>query len=68
MSRKTKYDLSHDWFKATAVELTALPGVHAKDVAEVIDIHPIMLYCWKKEYRYGDIMKKPDKSTLLTDI
>ena len=48
MSRKTKYDLSHDWFKATAVELAALPGVHAKDVAEVLDIHPIMLYVGRK--------------------
>jgi len=41
MARKTKYDYYDDAFKATAVELGALPGVHAKDVAEVLDIHPI---------------------------
>jgi transposase-like protein len=41
MARKTQYDFYDDWFKATAVELGALPGVHAKDVAKVLDIHPI---------------------------
>jgi transposase-like protein len=38
MSRKTKYNYYDDGFKATAVALSALPGVHAKDVAEVLDI------------------------------
>ncbi|MES9900595.1 MAG: glucose-6-phosphate isomerase family protein [Sedimenticola sp.] len=36
-------------------------GVYAKDVAEVLDIHPIILFRWKKEYREGEIMKKPGK-------
>ena len=66
MARKTKYDSYDDRFKATAVELGALPGVKALDVAKVLDIHPIMLYRWKKEYRDGDIMKKQDKGTLET--
>lgn len=64
MARKTKYDFYGDQFKATAVELGALPGVKAIDVAKVLDIHPIMLYRWKKEYNDGDIMKKQDKGTL----
>ena len=67
MSRKTKYDFYGDHFKATAVELGALPGVKATDVAKVLDIHPVMLYRWKKEYRDGDIMKKQDKGTLETE-
>jgi transposase-like protein len=66
MKRKTKYDFYGDQFKATAVELGALPGVKAIDIAKVLDIHPIMLYRWKKEYRDGDIMKKQDKGTLET--
>ncbi len=66
MSRKTKYDSYDDGFKATAVELGALPGVKAIDVANILDIHPIMLYRWKKEYRDGDIVKKQDKGTLET--
>lgn len=64
MSRKTKYDYYGDRFKATAVELGALPGVKAKDVAKILDIHPVMLYRWKKEYREGDIMEKQDKGVL----
>lgn len=64
MARKTKYDFYDDRFKATAVELGNLPGVKAKDVAEVLDIHPIMLYRWKKEYHDGVIVKKSDKGTL----
>ena len=68
MGRKTKYDFYDDWFKATAVELGALPGVQAQDVAKVLDIHPIMLYRWKKEYRDGDIMKKAEKGTLDSEM
>jgi len=64
MVRKTKYDYYDDEFKATAVELGTLPGVLAQDVAWVLDIHPVMLYRWKKEYRDGDIMKKSDKGLL----
>lgn len=64
MGRKAKYDFYDDWFKATAVELGALPGVYATDVAQVLDIHPIMLYRWKKEYRDGVIMKKSAKANL----
>jgi len=64
MVRKTKYEFYDNWFKATAVELGALPGVQAQDVADVLDIHPIMLYRWKQEVRDGDIMKKPEKGTL----
>ncbi len=32
MSRKTKYDYYDDMFKATAVELGALPGVKAIEI------------------------------------
>ena len=67
MTRKTKYDFYGDHFKATAVELGGLPGVKATDVAKVLDIHPVMLYRWKKEYRDGEIMTKQDKGTLETE-
>lgn len=67
MARKTKYDSYDDRFKATAVELGALPGVKAIDVAQILDIHPIMLYRWKKEYRDGLIMKRKAKGTLETE-
>jgi transposase len=64
MARKSKYDYYDAAFKATAVELAALRGVCAQDVAEVLDIHPVMLYRWKKEYRDGVFMKKPVKGSI----
>lgn len=64
MARKRKYDSYGDTFKAIAVELGALPGIQAKEVAEILDIHPVMLYRWKKQYREGLIVKKSDKVTL----
>ena len=64
MSRKTKYDSYGDDFKATAVALGKLPKVKVTDVAEILDIHPVMLYRWKKELNDGIIMAKKDKGTL----
>lgn len=64
MYKKRRHNVYSDWFKATAVELGALRGVHAQDVAGVLDIHPIMLYRWKKQYRDGEIMKKPTEGSL----
>ena len=45
-------------FKATAVELSSLPDVRIKDVAEALDIHPFMLSRWRKEAREGRIVTK----------
>ena len=67
MSRKTNYDRYDDRFKATAVELGNLPGVKAQSVAKILDIHPVMLYRWKKEYREGEIVAKPSKGSLNTE-
>ena len=64
MSRKTKYDAYGDDFKATAVALGEPPKVKATDIAEILDIHPVMLYRWKKELYDGIIMAKKDKGTL----
>jgi transposase len=44
-----------DSFKARAVQLSLVPGVRGKDVAESLDIHPFMLSRWRKEYREGRI-------------
>lgn len=45
-------------FKAAAVRLSQLPGVHVKDVAETLYIHPFMLSRWRKQAREGTIMTK----------
>lgn len=47
-----------DEFKATAVRLSALPGVRVQDVAASLYIHPFMLSRWRKLAREGEIMTK----------
>ena len=64
MAKKKRRDDYGDTFKVTAVELGDLPGVYAQDVAKVLDIHPVMLYRWKKQYREGFIVKKKKQGTL----
>ncbi|GMG88771.1 transposase [Biformimicrobium ophioploci] len=58
MARRKHYNRYDDDFKATAVSLTEIPGVLAKDVAEALDIHEVMLYRWRMEMRRGQIMAK----------
>ena len=48
-----------DEFKVRAVKLADQPDIIAKEVAENLGIHPIMLYRWRKEYREGKF--KEDK-------
>jgi transposase len=45
-------------FKATAVRLSALPGVEGPAVADALAIHPFMLSRWRKEAREGRIVAR----------
>ena len=40
-------------FKIKAVQLSLKDNVMSKDVAQALDIHPLMLSRWRKEYREG---------------
>ena len=40
-------------FKINAVELSLRDNTQSKDVALALDIHPLMLSRWRKEYREG---------------
>ena len=42
-------------FKQQAVKLANHPNVMAKDIAESLGIHPIMLYRWRMEYNRGEL-------------
>ena len=42
-------------FKIKAVQLADHLDILAKDVAEDIAVHPILLYRWRKEYREGKL-------------
>ena len=48
-------------FKATAVELSSLPGVLIRDVAAALDVHPFMLSLWRKQVREGVIVARASK-------
>jgi len=62
--RTTKYS---DEFKATAVLLSHLDDCSVKSVAESLDIHPVMLSNWRRQYDEGkfvvDKRKKVVKKT-----
>jgi transposase len=46
-------------FKIKAVKLSLRDDVMSKEVAEALDIHPLMLSRWRKEYREGKFSKRP---------
>lgn len=64
MARRLEYRRYTDEFKATAVALSKVSGVQSKDVAEALDIHPLMLSRWRKEYREGKIAAKGKETKL----
>ncbi len=47
-------------FKIKAVQLSLKDDVMSKDVAQALDIHPLMLSRWRKEYRQGKL-KSPQR-------
>jgi len=55
VTRRNVYRRYSDDFKLKAVKLSHLSGVQSKDVAEALDIHPLMLSRWRKECREGKI-------------
>jgi transposase len=50
-------------FKIKAVQLSLRDDVSSKDVAQALDIHPLMLSRWRKEYREGKFLNKPRYSS-----
>ena len=53
-----------DEFKIRAVKLADQADLIAKDVAESLGIHPIMLYRWRKEYREGKFKEDRRRKTI----
>lgn len=54
-TKKRNYDRYTLGFKLQAVRLANHPNVIAKDVAESLGIHPVMLYRWQMEHRNGEL-------------
>jgi transposase len=59
--RTAKYS---DEFKATAVLLSHLDECTVKSVAEELDIHPVQLSIWRKQYREGIIVSDKRKKII----
>ena len=55
-----------DEFKAKAVQLSLLDDVQVQEVAILLDIHPLMLSRWRKEFREGKIMVDKRKNIIST--
>jgi transposase len=45
-------------FRAMAVRLSDMPGVHVQDVAHALDVHPFVLSRWRREAREGRLKTK----------
>jgi len=58
-TKKRNYDRYTLGFKLQAVRLANHPNVIAKDVAESLGIHPVMLYRWQMEHRNGELTGEP---------
>ncbi|WP_321528535.1 transposase [Sedimenticola selenatireducens] len=54
-TKKRNYDRYTLEFKHQAVKLANHPKVIAKDIAESLGIHPVMLYRWRMEYKNGEL-------------
>ena len=66
MKRKDKYTFYNFQFKHTAVSITNHPNILSVDVAEALNIHPIMLYRWRQEMREG-ILENNDQEARSRD-
>ena len=54
-TRKRHYERYTLAFKKTAVRLADHPNVRAIDIAEILDIHVVMLYRWRMELKNGSL-------------
>lgn len=62
--RKT-WQYSND-FKVKAVKLSYQDGIQVQQVAEGLDIYPMLLSRWRKEYREGKIQGDNRKRVIVT--
>ena len=53
-------------FKTKVAELTVKLDVKAMDVAEVLGLHPVMVYRWRQEYREGKLDYEPSRMISMT--
>ena len=53
-------------FKIKIIKLTFELDVKAIDIAKVLNLHPMMIYRWRQEYREGKFVEEPSRRISMT--
>ncbi len=53
-------------FKVKIVELTEKLSINAKELADAIGLHPMMVYRWRQEFREGKLVADPVRRVSMT--
>lgn len=53
-------------YKLKVIELTEKLDVKAVQIAEVLGLHPMMVYRWRQEHREGKIVAQPTRRISMT--
>jgi len=53
-------------FKVKIVQLTEQLDIQAAQIANVLDLHPMMVYRWRQEYREGKLVSSPTRRVNMT--
>ena len=53
-------------FKIKVIKLTFELDVNAVDIAKVLNLHPMMIYRWRQEYREGKFVETPSRRISMT--
>lgn len=53
-------------YKVNVVRLTNELNVKAIEIAEVLGLHPMMIYRWRQEYREGKFVVPPSRKISMT--
>jgi len=64
-TRKRNYNQYTNVFKKVIVRLSNHSYIQANNIAEALDIHPVLIYRWRKEFNDGkledEVMTEPKK-------
>lgn len=53
-------------YKSQVVALTNELGVNTTAIAEVMGLHPVMVYRWRQEHREGKLVTEPSRRISMT--
>ena len=68
MKKKEIHTFYNYQFKHTATRVTNHPDIQTVDVAEALNIHPIMLYRWRGEMRTGKLKDNDQAARSISEL